>query len=187
LEAKDWVGVDAARDCLHALDAAAAAGPAVRTQVPLADGELAAYGGPSTGLCAIKTKDGVILSSPEEVKREVSSFFQTLFHGHHEALEADTGPIDSGPNFHPDQNLFFNLLDGLPSLFDEQRTDLEQPFHYCELKAAVEAAASSKAPGPDDLSYEFYKKTINLVGPALLDGLNAMPVLASSPHLIAME
>ncbi len=38
----------------------------------------------------------------------------------------------------------------------------------------MEADASSKTPGLDGLSYEFYKSTFGLVGPPLLDGLNAM-------------
>ncbi len=82
--------------------------------------------------------------------------------------------MDSGSSFHPDPDLFPGLLDGLPSLSPDQRTELETPFTLGELQSAVEAAAASKAPGLDGLSYEFYKATFGMVGPPLLDGLNAM-------------
>jgi hypothetical protein len=51
---------------------------------------------------------------------------------------------------------------------------LETPFTLGELQSAVEAAAASKAPGLDSLSYKFYKATFGMVGLPLLDGLNAM-------------
>jgi len=46
-------------------------------------------------------------------------------------------------------------------------------FNIAELEAAVEAAASSKAPGLDGLSYEFYKATFHYVGQPLLEVFNA--------------
>ncbi len=51
---------------------------------------------------------------------------------------------------------------------------METPFTLGELQSAVEAAAASKAPCLDGLSYEFYKATFGMVGPPLLDGLNTM-------------
>ena len=51
---------------------------------------------------------------------------------------------------------------------------MERPFTIAELEVAVEAAAADKSPGVDGLSYEFYKRTLPLVGPALLAACNAM-------------
>ena len=178
----DWPSVAAARKRLHALDAAAAAGLAVRTHTPLADDELPdvfhaqveARHGPSTGLCAVRTEDGTVLTAPADVEAEVSRFFEALFHGRHVASAAASGPVDSGSTFQPNPDLFPGLLNGLPSLSADQQAVLELPFTLPELEAAVEAAAPSKAPGLDGLSYEFYQSTLDYVGPALLDALNAM-------------
>jgi hypothetical protein len=95
--------------------------------------------------------------------------------------------VDSGSTFRPNPDLFPGLLDGLPTLSPKQRASLKLPFTLGELQEVVEAAASSKAPGLDGLSYEFYKSTFRLVGPTLLDCLNAMLIKASSLLLCAME
>ena len=182
LAASDWTAVEAARARLRSLDAEVAAGLAIRTHSPLADQEEPAAfhhqqetrRGPSTGLCAVRTEAGEVLTSPEAVEREVSSYFEALFQGRHVPSANASGFVDSGSSFHPDPDLVPGLLDGLPSLSPDQRTELETPFTLGELQSAVEAAAASKAPGLDGLSYEFYKATFGMVGPPLLDGLNAM-------------
>jgi hypothetical protein len=61
---------------------------------------------------------------------------------------------------------------------------LGAPFTYEELAAAVNKAANGMAPGLDDLSREWYRVTLPLVGPALLAVLNGMLVageLGASP------
>jgi hypothetical protein len=108
------------------------------------------------------------------VEREVSTYFEALLQGRHVASADESGFTDSGSTFRPNLDLLPGLLDGLPSLFPEQQANLELPFTLGELQEAVEAAASSKAPGPDGLSYEFYMATFGSVGPSLLDGLNTM-------------
>ncbi len=182
MAASDWTAVEAARTRLRSLDAEAAAGLAICTHSPLADQEepaafhhqQEARRGPSTGLCAVRTEAGEVLTSPEAVEREVSSYFEALFQGRHVPSANSSGFVDFGSSFHPDPDLVPALLDGLPSLSPDQRTELETPFTLGELQSAVEAAAASKAPGLDGLSYEFYKATFGMVGPPLLDGLNAM-------------
>jgi hypothetical protein len=182
LAASDWPAVEAARARLRTLDAAVAAGLAIRTHTPLADQEVAAdfhhhreiRRGPSTGLCAVRTEAGEVLTSSEAVEREITSYFEALFQGRHVPSANNSGFVDSGSSFHPDPDLFPGLLSGLPSLSPVQQAELELPFTLGELQSAVEAAAASKAPGLDGLSYEFYKATFGQVGPSLLDGLNAM-------------
>ncbi len=174
--------MEAARARLHTLDAAVAAGTAIRTHSPLlAEEEPGVFhqqtesrSGPSTGLCAVRTRDRRVLTSPADVEREVSTYFEALFQGRHVASADESGFVDSGSTFRPNLDLFQGLLDGLPTLSPEQRANLELPFTLGDLQEAVEAAASSKAPGLDGLYYEFYKSTFGLVGPPLLDGLNAM-------------
>jgi hypothetical protein len=66
------------------------------------------------------------------------------------------------------------LLEGLPTLDQQDAADLERPFELHELAAAVTQAADAKSPGLDGLSYEFYRRTLPLVGPALVEACNAM-------------
>ncbi len=182
MAASDWPAVEAARVRLRSLDAEVAAGLAIRTHSPLADQEepadfhhqREARRGPSTGLCSVRTEAGEVLTSPEAVEREVSSYFEALFQGRQVPSANASGFVDSGSSFHPDPYLLPGLLDGLPSLSPDQQTELEMPFTLGELQSAVEAAAASKAPGLDGLSYEFYKATFGMVGLPLLDGLKAM-------------
>ncbi len=108
------------------------------------------------------------------MERQVSTYFEALFQGRHVASADESRFVDSRSTFRPNPDLFLGLLDGLPTLSPEQRADLELPFTQGEVQEAVEAAASSKAPGLDGLSYEFYKYTFGFVVSPLLDGLNAM-------------
>jgi hypothetical protein len=180
LEAGDWPQVAACKARLHDFEVAMAAGLAIRTHVPLADDELpdiyhlAAEGrhGSTPGLRTIKTADGTVLTSAATVEAEVTEYFTALFHGRHVA--SPTGPVDSGHTFQPDQTLFPAFLEALPSLTEDQRLSLEQPFTMEELEAAVDSAAPHKSPGLDGLSYEFYRATLQEVGPPLVAAFNAM-------------
>jgi len=77
LEGQDWPAVEAARARLRTLDAAVAAGAAIWTHAPLlAEEEPGVFhqqaesrGGPSTGLCAVRTGNGRVLTSPADVER----------------------------------------------------------------------------------------------------------------------
>jgi hypothetical protein len=170
------------KEAIAAMDAEAAAGVAVRTHLPLVDQERpgAAHAaeegrfGPSPGLRSIRAADGSIIRDPGGVEEEVASYFSALFNGRHAATIGAAEPVDSGSTFLPDEACVPEFLQGLPTLSPEDAARLERPFSLFELQAAVEAAAAAKSPGIDGLSYEFYKKTLPLVGPALLDGLNSM-------------
>ncbi len=132
-----------------------AAGLAIRTHIPLADDELPDIyhlaAGSSPGLQTIETADGTVLTSAATVVAEVTGYFTALFYGRHVASPA--GPVDSGNTSQPDQSLFPAFLEGLPSLSEDQRLFLEQPFTMEELEAAVDSAAPHKSPGLDGLSY----------------------------------
>jgi exonuclease III len=181
LSTSNWVQVDACRQQLQSLDAQNAAGAAIRAKIALADGEMpgvvhaAAEGrfGSSSGLGSVRSADGSVLSSEAAVEQEVLTYFTALFRGRHVAA-GNSEPVDSGTSFEPNANLFPSFLTGLPTLSAEQQADLESPFSLGELEAAVEAAASQKAPGLDGLSYEMYKTTLHLVGEPLLSAFNDM-------------
>jgi hypothetical protein len=120
LETQDWPAVEAARVRLRTLDAAVAAGTAIRTHSPLlAEEEPGVFHqqaesrrGPSTGLCSVRTADGQVLTSPADVEREVSTYFEALFQGRHVASADESGFVDSGSTFRPNPDLFPGLLDG---------------------------------------------------------------------------
>jgi hypothetical protein len=97
---------------------------------------------------------GEVLTSPEAVEREVSSYFEALFQGCHVPSANASGFVDSGSSFNPDPDLLPGLLDGLPSLSPDQQAELELAFTLGELQSAVEAPAASKTSGLDGLSYE---------------------------------
>ena len=86
---------------------------------------------------------------------------KALSHGCHVASNLEAGPVDSGVTFQPDEYFFPSLLDGLPSLSQEDKDSLERPFTIAELEAPVEAVASNKSPSLNGLSYEFYRSTFH--------------------------
>jgi len=108
------------------------------------------------------------------VEREVSAYFSALFAGRHAAAADAAEPVDSGRPFSPNEGFVPELLEGLPALNPDDALSLERPLELAELEAAVEQVAASKSPGLDGISYEFYRSTLPLVGPALLDAFNAM-------------
>ena len=146
---------------------------AVRTGQPVAEGEapslfqaaMEGRHGPSPGLTAIRTADGQILREPDAVQQEILSYFEALFQGRHQTSADRPEPFDSGTSFTPDLNIATSFLSDLPSLSPEQSESLEKPFELQELEEAVEAAAASKSPGLDGLTYELYKVTFPVVGP----------------------
>ena len=163
LEAADWTAVAACRKRLSDMDAQAAAGLAVRSGQPAADGEVpglfhAAMEGrhDSPGLMAVRTADSQVLRDPDDVQQEVLTYFEAIFQGRHTATAARPEPHDSGTLFTPDLNKAATFLAGLPTLPPQHSDALEQPFTLPELEAAVETAAVAKSPGLDGLSYELY-------------------------------
>ena len=182
LEAADWEAVASCKKRLSEHDARQAAGMAIRTGQPVAEGEtpslfqaaMEGRHGPSPGLTAIRTADGQVLREPDAVQQEILSYFEALFQGRHQASADRPEPFDSGTSFTPDLNIATTFLSDLPSLSPEQSESLEKPFDLQELEEAVEAAAASKSPGLDGLSYELYKVIFPLVGPPLLSALNHM-------------
>ena len=182
LASADWLAVARFKTAIASMDAESAAGVAVRTHLPLVDLEqpgdahaaAEARFGPAAGLRAVRTAAGDVLRDPHLVEEEVASYFSALFNGRHAAAAGAAEPVDSGRAFVPDELHVQELLRGLPTLQPADAALLERPFQVHELAAAVDQAAAAKSPGLDGLSYEFYRCTLPLLGPALLDAFNAM-------------
>jgi hypothetical protein len=126
---------------------------------------------PAPGLSRLKINDQVS-TDPAEIEAEVLTYFGCLFQGRHTATAARPEPYDSGQPFQPNFDRLDNFLAGLPTLNRFQSELLDLPINLPELEQA--AAAAGKAPGLDGLPYEFYRRVMPLIGPALVDALNTM-------------
>jgi hypothetical protein len=89
-----------------------------------------------------------------QVSEEIFAFYGAIFQRPHSAAVGAAAPVDSGAAFVPDEFLFPIFVTGLPQLSANQ-----QSF----------------------FSYEFYRTTRPLVGPALLATLNGMLAVGCIP------
>ena len=53
----------------------------------------------------------------------------------------------------------------MSALGDKEAAALEVPITLNKVQAALDKCKNNKAPGLDGLSYEFYKSTLNMIGP----------------------
>ena len=107
--------------------------------------------------------DGVEVSEAKVIEEKVVQFFNALFNGHHDAQLLDTGVP-----FVPDYSGLNSYLDGLGSLPDRDRDEMEGEMTMEELREIVKGSANNKSPGLDGISYEFYKVTMDLIENDLL-------------------
>lgn len=77
--------------------------------------------------------------------------------------------------------LFFSTLN-LPTLSEDQTSFLNAPITKKEVLEAIKSLQSGKAPGPDELSSEFYKEFRNLLVDPLLNMLNDSFVKGNLPQ-----
>ena len=106
----------------------------------------------------------VIIEDADIIEAEVSKFFHALFNGYH-----DSSLVDTGSPFVPDYSGLDSYLDGLGSLPDLARDELEKDMLMEELGEIVKECENNKSPGLDGLSYEFYKTTLSLIQDELLE------------------
>ena len=97
------------------------------------------------------------------IENEVIRFFNALFNGYH-----NSNLVNTGRPFVPDFSNLDQFLDGLGTLADEDRDNMEQEITMDELEYVVKNSANNKSPGLDGLCYELYKKTWPLIKDDLL-------------------
>ena len=107
--------------------------------------------------------NGVVVSDPKVVEEKVTNFFNALLNGHH-----DTSLVDTGTPFVPDFSGLDAFLEGLGSLPDIARDELETAMTLEELRYIIKDSQNNKSPGLDGISYEFYKITLDLIQEDLL-------------------
>lgn len=79
-------------------------------------------------------------------------------------------------------NIFFDAI-GLPNISEDERMALEGPLTLDELKNAAFNLPNNKAPGPDGLPGEIYKKCGGVLLSELLDVFNYAMGVGSLPPL----
>ena len=117
--------------------------------------------GQSNNMAKLKI-DGVEVENRAQVEEEAVQFFMKLFQGHH-----GKNGVDTGKQFIPDFTHLQEFLSDLGSLDDATRDKMEKEVSLEEVQQVVKDAQCNKAPGLDGLTYEFYKKTLDTIGPTL--------------------
>ena len=95
--------------------------------------------------------NGRIETDSSLIEKEVISFFNALFNGHH-----NVDLVDTYVPFAPNNNCLDELLEGLGALSDVDSEKLHEDISEQEIGKVIKEC-DNKAPGCDGLSYEFYK------------------------------
>ena len=110
--------------------------------------------------------NGTVHSDEKVIEEKVLDFFNALFNGHH-----NSNLVDTGSSFQPDYSNIDAYLQGLESLPDTDRDELENDMNIEELRTIVKNSENNRSPGLDGLSYEFYQATLHVIEKDLLEVL----------------
>lgn len=103
-------------------------------------------------------KDNSIVVDVRELKKEVINYYTTRFRSE------DVTDLPNGFN-----DPLNNITD---SLDDNDRENLTRPITLIELENVLKLCAKKKSPGPDGLTYEFYRKNFDVIKHDLLQIFN---------------
>ena len=92
------------------------------------------------------------------IEEEVVEYFGALFNGHH-----DKDFNDTGSPFVPNNNNLDIFLQGLSKMSSASTEMLDEDISIEDLDFIVKECDYNKAPGFDGLTYEFYKKTWDII------------------------
>lgn len=106
----------------------------------------------------IRAQSGQTILDQQDINGEFEQFYTHLYSSE---SEGDPSLIDD----------FFSKLN-IPTISKEDKAQLEEPLSLEELNNAIKSMQTSKAPGPDGYSSEFYKAFSDLLSPVLLDVFN---------------
>ena len=108
--------------------------------------------------------NGSVVSDDNIIEDKVTRVVYALLNGHY-----DTNLVDSGAPFVPDYTGLDTFFEGLRSLPDLAKEELEENMTIEKLRYIVKEGANNMSPGLDGLSYEFYKVTLDLIQEELLE------------------
>lgn len=106
----------------------------------------------------IISDSNVIVTDPVAINKTFQSFYFSLYRSEF--------PTDT-----TEMNEFLANLQ-IPTIKPDQEKELDTPLSLEELKSSIKAMQSNKAPGPDGLPIEFFKKFIDKLSPLLLSVFN---------------
>ena len=97
-------------------------------------------------------------------KKSLSIFMHYLIY-HNSSL------VNTGSSFVPDYSGLDSYLDGLGTLPDLVRDEMEKDIIMEELRDIVKECGNNKSPGLDGLSYELYKIVLDVIQDDFLEVL----------------
>jgi len=106
-----------------------------------------------------------VVSDPGRIKLEVDQYYNALYNGHHRTVGDRL--INTGENFTPCWEIKEEFFEGLPTLPEYEADLIHIELTEQEVKDIVEECRMGAAPGPDGLSYEFYKTFKGTLAPVL--------------------
>lgn len=121
----------------------------------------------SRHITEICTGSGNTTKDQSEINQEFKQFYSKLY------------TTETAVNSVTIQEFFDNLE--IPSICQEDGCLLEEPLTLEEVASAIRSLQSSKAPGPDGYTPEFYKTFVTVVAPLLLKVFNQSSETGSLP------
>lgn len=126
----------------------------------------------------LRTPGGQVTYDPEAISRLFHDFFSKLY-----SLPLDPSHTQSS---HPASIKEFLATCQLPTLPTEAMSSLNDPIDAEELEDVLKALPLGKAPGPDGLTYLYYKTFSSQLAPHLLGLFNAflegLPIPSTMSH-----
>ena len=117
-------------------------------------------------LTSLKINDQVN-TDPHEIQEEVRSYYEALYGGFHRTKPDSDQVVNTGTAFRPNWNHAEEFLSNLPRLDPRTAEALERPITEVEVAKAIKESKNGTSPGPDGLTYEFYKATTEWIVPIL--------------------
>ena len=103
----------------------------------------------------------------QEIEEEVKQYYNALYRGYHRTTPDSDEVTNTGTPFQPDWSKVEDFLGDLPQLSDQKAEELERPITENEVAKAIKDSKNGSSPGPDGLTYEFYKATSDWIVPIL--------------------
>ena len=114
---------------------------------------------------ALKVDDHVV-RDPMQIESKILNYFHALFNGYHNPdLSIGKAP------FVPSDEYLDEFLKDLPCLDKEASDSMHKNILGDELDYVIKSCCNNKSPGLDGLTYEFYKKTWNIIKDVFMDVL----------------
>lgn len=106
-------------------------------------------------------------SNIQEIEEEVEQYYNALYKGYHRTTPDSDEVTNTGTEFTPDWTNVEEFLGDLPQLSEQTADALENPITENEVAKAIKESKNGSSPGPDGLTYEFYKATADWIVPIL--------------------